>query len=185
MDLSLIADILAWIGGISGVTLLIMLVFSIFSGSDLDIDLESDTDGEGFGVVKSILTFVAISSLTIRAVALHSAWSWTLAILTGIAAGVVAVFILILLFRFLLGQQEDGSWKMWQAEGKVGRVYIPIPTSGVGKVVVTINGADREIEARTREGHALSTGTKVLVTEARKNFLIVSELMHSQTNHNT
>lgn len=185
MDLNFIADILAWIGGICGVTLMIMLLFSILSGSDLDIDLESDTDSEGFGIVKSILTFVAISSLTIRAVTLHSTWSWVYAIITGIAAGAVAVFILILLFRFLLGQQEDGSWKMWQAEGKVGTVYVPIPTSGVGKVVITINGADREIEAKTREGHALTTGTKVIVTEAKKNYLVVSELTHSQENHNT
>lgn len=185
MDIHLIADILAWIGGICGVALMIMLLFSIFSGSDLDIDLETEADGEGFGIVKSILTFVAIASLTIRAVALHSSWSWTYAILTGIVAGLLAVFVLILLFRFLLQQQEDGSWKMWQAEGKTGIVYVPIPTRGVGKVVITINGADREIEAKTREGHALATGTKILVTEAKKNYLIVSELMHSKANQNT
>ena len=79
MDIHYIIDLLAWIGGITGSLLLIMLFSSIVLGSDFDIDFDADADGGSMGILKSILTFVSIASLTIRALALHSSFSWILA----------------------------------------------------------------------------------------------------------
>jgi membrane protein implicated in regulation of membrane protease activity len=180
MDIQFVAELLAWIGGICGVALLVMLLASILMGADWDFDFEADTESEGFGILKSILTFVSIASLTIRAIALHSSWSWTYAILTGIGAGIVAVLILYLLFKFLLGQQEDGSWKLWEAEGKIGEVYVPIPENGVGKVIVQVGGADRELDAKSRTGEALPTHTKIIVSHTENGLVVVAK----SNNHN-
>ncbi len=174
MDVHFIIDLLAWIGGITGSLLLLMLFSSIVLGSDFDIDFDADADGGSMGILKSVLTFTSIASLTIRALAMHSSFSWLLAILFGIGAGIVAVLILYSIFRLLLGQQEDGSWKLWDAIGKVGRVYVPIPENGEGKIIVAINKVEREILARSKDSISIGTGAEVLVVETENKILVVT-----------
>ncbi len=181
-----ILDILFWVGATAGGLLILLLLISIFSGmeigGDVDVDAGGDMDAHaeggsgdaGLGLVKTVLTFVSVGAFTARAVLVNTAWSWPLVIFTAIVAGAVAVFILTWFFRWLLRNQEEGTWHLWQAEGKMGRVYVPIPPHGKGRIVVKINEVNREMSARSNHDEPLGTHDKVLVMEAKDDHVVVA-----------
>ena len=177
MDVAQILNILSWIGGVCGVTLILLLLFSILLGSHFDIDLHTDididADSSSMGVVKSVLAFVSVSTLTIRAISMNSKWPWLIAAVVGVVAGVITIIILSWLLRMLLQQQEDGSWELVDALGITAEVYLSIPENGSGRINVPINGVSREIEARSQHGNSIPTGTKVLVIEVLDSVLVV------------
>lgn len=172
-----IVNLLLWIGTAAGGLMILLMLASILGGVDLgeadvDIDLDGDAD-PGLGVVKSVLTFVSVSSFTARAIMLNSSISLIFIIGASIIAGCIAVMILAVLFRFLLSQQETGNWNMTDAVGLPANVYIPIKKNGFGRVIVKIDNADREINARGENGKAISTNTRVLVIDANEDHLTV------------
>ena len=116
----------------------------------------------------------SVGAFTARAFFLNTSWSWAIVILTSLVAGAIAVFLLTWFFRWLLKNQEEGNWHLWQAEGKVGRVYVPIPPKGKGRIVVQIDQANREIAAQSENGEAMGTHKKVLVVEAKEDYVIVA-----------
>lgn len=171
---------LLWVGMIAGGLMVILLLLSILGGLDLDGDADVDSGSEdgagGLGVLKSILTFISVGSFTVRAVVLNSEWSWSIAIISGIIGGVISVFILSMLLKFLLKQQEEGNYEFWEAEGKEGRVYVPIPEDGTGKITIEINGVNRELPAKSQTGMAIGSNKRVLVLESSESFLVVTEI---------
>lgn len=179
-----LTNILLWVGMISGGLMIFLLMLSILFGLDGDIDIDGggvevdggDVDFGGLGIVKSGLTFFSMASFTARAIVLNSDLSLPVVILSGIIGGVIAVFLLAKFFKFLLKQQEDGNYEFWEAEGKVGKVYIPIPKDGIGKITVEINGVNREVPAKSETGVAIGTNQKVLVLKAEDNFLVVTKV---------
>lgn len=175
-------DLLFWIGMAAGGLLIVLLLISIFSGMDIggDVDVADggdvdahDGDAGGFGIVKSVLTLLAVGTLTARAIILNSSWSWPLVTFASIMAAVISVWLLAWFFRWLLKNQEEGNWYLWQAEGKVGVVYVPIPADGKGRITVTVNNVNREISAKSQNGDAMSTHQKVLVVDAKDDFVVV------------
>ena len=62
---------------------------------------------------------------------------------------------------------------MWQTEGKMGTVYVPIPQHGKGRIKVRVDDSNHEVAAKSRDGQALATHDKVLVVEAKEDFVIV------------
>ncbi len=172
-----IVDLLLWIGMAAGGLMILLMLASILGGLDLgggdvDIDIEGDAD-PGLGIVKSALTFVSVASFTARAFMLNSSISNVLIIGASIIAGSLAVMILTVVLKLLLSNQETGNWNMSDAVGLPANVYIPIAKNGFGRVIVKINDADREINARSESGKALSTNTRVLVIDANEDHLTV------------
>ncbi len=169
--------ILSYVGWICGTIAFFMLGTSLIFGADLDfdtdIDLDADVDDGGVGIVKGTLTFLTVCSFTIRAILLNSEWSWLLAISIGLVAGGISIALLGTFLRFLLSQQKDGSFEIGEAQGQQGEVYIPIPKIGMGKIIVSIKGAPREIKACSELGVPISTGTAVMVVETDKNSVTV------------
>jgi membrane protein implicated in regulation of membrane protease activity len=175
-----ILNILLWTGMVAGGLLVLLLLLSILGGLDIGGDVDVDThDADGsvdhapLGILKTVLTFVSVSAFTARAFLLNTSWSWLLVALTAAVAGAVAVLLLSLFFRWLLKNQEEGNWHMWQTEGKMGTVYVPIPARGKGRIRVRIDNSDREVNAKSRDGQAMATHDKVLVVEAREDFVLV------------
>jgi membrane protein implicated in regulation of membrane protease activity len=182
-------DLLLWIGIAAGGLLILLLLISIFSGMDIggdvdvdiggdvDVDVGGDVDGHGddagFGIVKSVLTLLSVGAFTARAIILNSSWSWPLVTFASIMAAVAAVWLLAWFFRWLLRNQEEGNWHLWQAEGKVGEVYVPIPAGGKGRITVTVNNVNREMAAKSQDGDAMGTHQKVLVVDAKDDFVVV------------
>ncbi|MCB0631042.1 MAG: hypothetical protein R2824_34460 [Saprospiraceae bacterium] len=177
-----ILNILFWAGTLAGGVLILLLLVSIFSGleiggGDVDVNVDTDTDAgasEGLGVIKTLLTFVSVGAFTGRAILLNTSWSWPLVIISALVSGIVAVIILGWFFRWLLKNQESGNWQMWQAEGKTGSVYVPIPADGKGRIVVQIDDVDREIAAKSEKGEPIGTHAKVFIVEAKEDYVIVS-----------
>lgn len=180
-----ILNLLFWAGTIAGGLLIFLLLISIFSGmeigGDMDVDAGGDMDAHGdatadgsLGLLKTLLTFVSVGAFTARAIFMNTSWSWALVALSALLAGVVAVLLLTWFFRFLLRNQEEGTWHLWQAEGKVGSVYVPIPPEGRGRVIVLIDNASREIAAISQNGQAIGTHEKVLVLEAKEDYVVVT-----------
>ena len=178
-----IINILFFTGTIAGGLLILLLLISIIGGMDIGGDVDAggglDTHGDAdisdgsLGILKTLLTFISVGAFTARAIFMNTAWSWAIVVLTSLIAGAVAVFLLTWFFRWLLKNQESGNWHIWQAEGKVGSVYIPIPAAGKGRIIVQIDKADREIAAQSENGEAMSTHQKVLVLEAKGDYVIV------------
>ena len=182
-----ILNLLFWAGTIAGGLLIFLLLISIFSGmeigGDMDVDAGGDMDAHGdatadgsLGLLKTLLTFVSVGAFTARAIFMNTSWSWALVALSALLAGVVAVLLLTWFFRFLQRNQEEGTWHLWQAEGKMGTVYVPIPPDGKGRITVLIDEVNREIAARSENGRELGTHEKVMVVEAKEDYVIVSPL---------
>lgn len=176
-----IVNILLWAGTIAGGLMVLLLLLSMLSGFDIDSDIDFDSgdvdgDGGGLGLVKSVLTFISVGSFTARAIALNSEWSWWMAMTAGVISGIAAIFILGMLLKLLLNQQEEGNYSFWDAEGKSGKVYVSIPKSGFGKVTVDINGAYRELPAKSESGKAIKSGKKIMVLKAEGDHLLVAEI---------
>lgn len=174
---------LFWIGTVAGGVMVILLLISIFAGLEIggDLDVDGDTDvtdaSDGsFGIIKTLLTFISVGAFTARAILLNTSWSWPIAIFSSLAAGFLAVLLLTWFFRWLLRNQEEGNWHLWQAEGKTGVVHVPIPSDGRGRVMVRIDDAQREIIAQSQDGKPLKTHDKVMILEAKESYVIVAPL---------
>lgn len=174
-----LTDILLWAGIIAGGILILIMLISTLTGLDMggDIDVDMDVDsaerGSGLGLIKSALTFFSVGSFTARAIALNSSWSWWQVLVGGVIAGVVGILILTAILKLLLSQQEEGNYEFWDAIGKQGEVYVPIPSNGLGKINVEVNGIVRELPAKSINGEAISSKTKVYVAEAKEAYLLV------------
>ncbi len=180
-------NILFWTGTIAGGLLIILLLISIFSGMEIggdididagggDADVHADASDGSLGLLKSLLTFISVGAFTARAIFMNTSWSWTLVIISALVAGALAVLLLTWFFRWLLRNQEEGTWHLWQAEGKEGNVYVPIPPGGKGRITVKIDMVDREIAARSEKDRTIGTHEKVLVLEAKEDHVLVMPL---------
>lgn len=155
--------ILTYVALISGGLLVALLLLSLLGGLDLDVDFDFDADG-GFGAVKSVLTFVSVGAWVVRLVLLTET-NPVLAFVVGAAAGAVAVWLMSLLLRFLLSQQEEVNWSPAEALLEPGKVYLRIPAGGEGIVQVTVRGTKREMKARSRSEEDIPTGASIVVEE--------------------
>ncbi len=166
-------ELLTYISIISGTLLTIMLLLSIFTGIDHDFEVDGlDSD---FGIVKSVLSFLSIGGLTARMM-LADGWSLFGALASSVLSGVVAVFLLSLLFRELLKNQANVNWSMDEAIGKTGKVYLRIPPQGSGLVMINIKGIDRELIAYSNVEIEIPTGDEIIVVDAAESHVIVKPL---------
>lgn len=166
-------EILTYISLVAGGILILLLLLSILAGLDLDIDLP-DTDAGGLGLVKGGLTFLSVGAWTVKLVLVTST-NPALAFVIGIVAGLVAVLVLAWVLGFLLKQQEEVNWQASDALFQPGKVYLRIPEQGTGLIHVTVNGARRELKAKSASGKILPTGTSILVDDLDGEVAIVSK----------
>lgn len=171
-------ELLTWISLISGGVLILLLLLSLLGGLELDLDLGGDVDTDmnsgDLGIIKGLLTFLSIGCWVIKLVlAVDQNPIFALAI--GIVAGLVAVYLLNLMLRLLLRNQSEVNWKSEDAIYKEAKVYLKIPArKGYGIIHVNINGAVRELKAKTINKKEIATGEKVLVEDIVDNYAKVS-----------
>ena len=92
--------------------MVLILAFSILFGFDIDRDsnLDSTTGNSrktGLGPIKSFLTVVSVGSFTARAVAIHTDWSSSSALLVGVLVGIGGIIFLSSVLKLLLRQVES------------------------------------------------------------------------------
>jgi len=183
-------EILTWITVISGGLLITLMVLSLLGGLDLDIDIDlgGDTDvdagggtdaGGGLGVLKSVLTFISIGSWVFKVVLLSN-MNPILAVVISAASGAMAVFILSFLLSLLLRNQSNVNWSPEDALFKEGKVYLRISdkSNSGGIVQVTLNGAVRELKAKS-DGGEIATGEMVYIRDYVDGYVIVEKLAQS------
>lgn len=155
----------------------VMLLLSVIGGLDFDLDLDvgGDTEtegGGGLGVLKSILTFVSVSSWVMRIMLIYEQSS-TVSITVGVLVGVVVVYLLSKLLGFLLSQTEFNSYDIEDSIDRTGKVYLKIPVDGHGIVQVVINDGVKDFKGKSSKNREIPTGTSVTVVDVLDDFLIV------------
>ncbi len=169
-------ELLTWISLISGGVLILLLLLSLLGGLELDVDIGGDTDMDSgdLGIIKGLLTFLSIGSWVVKLV-LAIDQNPIIALTIGIVSGLVAVYLLNLMLRLLLKNQSEVNWKSEDALYKEAKVYLKIPAKqGYGIIHVNINGAIRELKAKTINETEIATGEKVLVEDIVDSFAKVS-----------
>ncbi len=171
--------VLTYISLICGGLLVLLLLLGILGGLDLDVDLDFDGDtgaetGGGVGIVKAGLAFLSVAAWTMKMLLATSTLP-IIAVLSGVAAGAVAVYVMTRAVHWMLGQEENVNWTFRDALYQPGQVYLRIPAAGEGIVKVNVKGGMRELKARSTDGHELPTGTPIVVDDlSTDNVVLVS-----------
>ena len=146
--------------------------------ADMDSDIDLGHGGMNLYTFRNLINFLLGFGWT--AILLQPQMkSPALLVLVSVVVGVVLVFLVMLLFKWLAGMQQSGNINIYQsAVGCQGKVYLTIPgeRAGEGKVQITINNAVREYAALT-DSDTLKTGTPIKVIEVLSpSTLLVEEL---------
>jgi hypothetical protein len=74
--------------------------------------------------------------------------------------------------------QSDGTLVIGNAVGQQGTVYLTIPEIGVGSINVTVQGAQRTLDAMSKDGIKIQTGSvvKVVGVTAGKILVVTEDL---------
>ncbi len=163
--------ILFYISMISGGILVAMLLLSLISGLDIDIDFGDGDDGGG--IIKPTLIFFSIGAYIVRGFLMAES-NPIIALIAGIASGALAVFILSLLLKWILSQQENVNWSINDALYQKGKTYLKVPKNGSGIIQIDINGVTRELKAKTNDKTDIPTGALVQVEKIDGDIAIVT-----------
>jgi len=165
--------ILFYISMISGGLLVILLLLSFVSGLDLDIDFGDN----GGGVLKPTLVFFSIGTYIVRGFLMAES-NPLLALAAGIISGGIAVFILSIILKWILSQQENVNWSKNDALYQKGKTYLKIPADGSGLIHIDINGVTREFKAKTNDKSDIPTGTEIQVEKIDGDAIIVTAIFN-------
>lgn len=154
------------IGLISNALFAVYLIAQFAAGHDADVhDADVPDLDAGFTILslRSLLAFGMFMGYT-GVVTLRLGGGWLIALLAGVAAGVLAAWLAWRLLRIILRLQSSGTLDMHNAIGQTGEVYLTIPAGqdGTGKVMLELQGALREMDAVSEEA-AIPNGQPVLV----------------------
>lgn len=182
-----------WYASLSGLeqTLFLVAVFStgIFviqlaatlfgiGGDDVDFDSSSDGSSLDFGDIFSIRNGVTFLMGFSWGGLMAFDWGLTheaLVVLVGSVVGVLFVIVNILLFLGLSKIRSQGNIDMDNAIDATGNVSLTIPSqrSGVGKVMISIQGRLKEYHAIT-DGEEIPKNASIVVDELSGSQLVVS-----------
>ena len=172
--------ILTWVSIITGGILILFLLLSIIGGMDFEFELDHgstdvETDAGGLGLIKGALTFISVTSWMIK-VLLTANNHVGIATGIGIISGLVALVLLNYLFKLLMRNEENVNWSINDALFQDGQVYLKIPApDGSGLVQVDINGAMRELKAKSVDQNEINTGESIIVMDIEGEYLLVQK----------
>lgn len=138
-----------------------------FDGADaMDADASLDDSSEAFQIlsVQSLATFMMGFGWGGLGAYLGSGLPVFVAVPVGLVFGVLMVWFLAKILRFVIGLQSSGTMPLYHALEATGTVYTEVPGSGGGTGQVRIVVADRERYFwATTPGDALPRNTEVRV----------------------
>lgn len=102
----------------------------------------------------------------------------TLLIIISILIGVGFVVLFFFLIIQILKLTEDNTFKIENLIGKVGEVYLTIPAnmSGKGKILISSNGTNHELQAMTESEENIPTNHSVRVIYIYDQTLVVAKI---------
>ncbi len=156
---------------------------------DTDVDVGADTDvdtdaheaavsaaGFRFFTIRGLVAFFCIFGWTGYALS-DTTLGTALVIVISVAAGLLAMLIIGLMFYAMKHMQASGNLIYSNAVGKDAEVYIPVPPkrTGKGKVMVAFQEQLVEAEAITDDSKKIPTGAAVRVVGKTGSTLIVKK----------
>lgn len=104
--------------------------------------------------------------------------SQTLLILISVLVGVGFVVLFFFLISQIMKLTEDNTFKVNDLIGHTGEVYLTIPEKmqGKGKILISLNGSNHELQAMTESEEKLPSGIAVRVIYISDKTLIVAKI---------
>ena len=126
------------------------------------------------GLARIICAFFGVGGLVALSVSLSNVSDLNSGLI-GAGAGALSAGLLVLFIRLSEKIPVIGKLDPEKAVGFVGEVTIPIPPKNYaqGQIKLVINGKTYDVDAGWEGDFFISSGDKVLVTEARENYVIV------------
>lgn len=162
---------------------IIQTIATFVGGSDAG-DIIADVDGDvGFGdslgdlfSLRSLINFLL--GFSWGGIALYSTIpNKPLLIAVAVLIGIGFVILFFLILRQLFKLAKDGSFKIEDSLNKTAEVYLTIPAKrvGKGKVLISVGGSVRELEAMTDGDESLHNTTPVKVVKIENNNILIVE----------
>lgn len=169
---------------ISSLIFVIQSIMTFVGGTDMDsVDVDYGADFDGVEAPFHLFSFRNLINFLLG-------FGWTgvvfyptinnqfllVALATGV--GLVFIFVFFFLIKQLLKLSEDNTFQISNLLHQTAQVYIPIPEKmkGMGRVQISYNGTNHELDAMTEDYDKLSSGTTVIVEEIKNNILIVKKI---------
>ena len=161
-------------------TILMLIGIGGDSGADADVDIddgiEVPDDGLAIFSVRGVTSMLCIAGWVAVAL-LETSLPQSVSIAIAIACGVATLIGMAYLMRAIYRLQSSGNIDIENCVGKIGEVYIPIPSTGngSGKINLTVQEKFSEFTAITTSGEQLKTGAFVRVVAVSESGVLVVE----------
>jgi len=154
-----------------------------FDGDMGDVDIDADGTASSADTSFRLLTlqgftafFMMFGLVGLGLIRQHKL-SEGMALIGGVIAGLIAVFIISLIFSMMTKLQSSGTIKLANAIGKEGTVYLGIPADGTGKVQITVQDRLKIYDAKSVGEDEIQSGDPVRVVKVVSgNILLVKKL---------
>lgn len=162
-----------WAIAVPSSLIMIVILITTFLGGDGmfegDVDASIEMDGGAgfqFFTFKNLVGFFTIFGW-VGIGCVRGGFDELPTLIIAFICGSIMMAAMASIFYFVSRLVEDGTFKMTNAIGRLGEIYLPVPPagSGIGKVQINVQGTVREIDAMTHDETLLSTGTVVKVSE--------------------
>ncbi|MBQ8259168.1 MAG: hypothetical protein IJY97_06350 [Clostridia bacterium] len=184
-ELLLIQQIFALIALPSTLLIIIQTVLMLIGiggdgGADADVDIddgiEVPDDGLAIFSVRGVTSMLCITGWVAVAL-LETSLPQGVSIAIAIACGVATLIGMAYLMRAVYRLQSSGNIDVENCVGKIGEVYIPIPSTGngSGKINLTVQEKFSEFTAITTSAEQLKTGAFVRVVAVSPSGVLVVE----------
>ncbi len=179
-----------WTAVIGGALFLVQLVLQFIgqAGGGADVDLSGHPGSLDMGhpgadlsfkvlSLQGLTAFLTMFGLVGMALRRESGTPVVLAVFGATAAGVGATWVISRIFRLFGKMQSSGTLDMRRAVGSAGSVYLTVTDKKPGQVQIDVEGRLLTVEATTRSGEPLATGTPIRVVEVLRDNLVMVEPM--------
>lgn len=165
--------------GLFVIRLVLMLLFGVDDGMDIDTVDDVDVDHGGLGLfsIFSILSFMMGAGW----MGLFARMEWGLGTFTtslcALGFGTVLLLMAAFMLNYIRSLHQSGTYDINSAVGKIGKVNLTIPQggSGAGEVQVTVSGRQKVLPAKTRIDQPIESFTTVRILEIEGGHTLIVE----------
>lgn len=173
-----------WFIAIPASLIFIVQTIMTFMGTDASDGLEADFSGDMDGAdgpfqifsLRNLINFLLGFGWT--GIAFFRTFENSAVLITvAFFVGLVFLFLFFFIIRQLRKLAEDNSFRISDTVNKTAEVYLTIPAnkSGKGKVLVSVHGSTRELDAIT-EKEEIKSGSMVKIIRVESDILIVKSV---------
>jgi len=145
--------------------------------ADFDGDLEHGDSHFQIFSFRNLINFLLGFSWT--GISFYHVIHPALLIILSFAVGALFIYMFFVIIRELQKLAEDNSFQYTETLNKTADVYLTIPEnkSGKGKILVSVRGSVRELDAMTENNTKINSGSVVkIVNILNENILLVETL---------